>query len=119
MAPSKVPTIDFTVFHNIIDGKQRGGATSCNGINPSTGEQLWDVPVASQQDVDDAVVAAQKAFESWSQTPVDERRELIKKFMDVLSAYAAEIMELLGKENGKPVRCISILILKWNDEGWE
>jgi acyl-CoA reductase-like NAD-dependent aldehyde dehydrogenase len=37
--------------------------------DPATGEKLWDVPIANQQDVDDAVVSAQKAFEKWSQVP--------------------------------------------------
>ncbi|KAK5151343.1 hypothetical protein LTR04_006619, partial [Oleoguttula sp. CCFEE 6159] len=72
------------------------------GINPATGEKLWNVPIATQQDVDDAVQAAEKAFVSWSQTPMEKRKELLLKFLDLYMSYADEFTELLGKENGKP-----------------
>lgn len=103
MSPSKVPTIDFTTFSNIVDGKQRSSKNIHNGINPATGEKLWDVPIGNQQDVDDAVEAAEKAFEAWSQKPVGERKEMLQKFMDLYMNYEKEMTDLLCKETGKPV----------------
>jgi delta 1-pyrroline-5-carboxylate dehydrogenase len=70
MSPGKVSTLDFETFYNIIDGKQRGSDKIHHGINPATGQELWDVPIASQQDLDDAVAAAKKAFPAWRDTPV-------------------------------------------------
>lgn len=74
MSPSKV--LSFDTFHNIIDGKQRGSDSTHNGIDPTTGEKLWDVPIASQKDVNDAVAAATRAFPSWSKTPFEERKKM-------------------------------------------
>lgn len=103
MSPSKVSTIDFTTFHNIVNGEKRGSSNSHHGINPATGEELWPVPIANQQDVDDAVKAASKAFKSWSQVPFGKRKEYLTKFADLFASYESEFTEILYKENGKPV----------------
>ena len=60
------------------------------------------MPIGSQQDVDDAVVAGQKAFESWSQTTMQERKELITKYKDHYMAHSDEMTTLLCQETGKP-----------------
>lgn len=104
MAPSKVSKISWDTFHNIIDGKQRGSKSTHNGIDPTTGEKLWDVPIANQQDVNDAVAAATKAFKSWSQTPFEKRKEMLVAYSDIVSSYKQEMTDLLCKETGKPVR---------------
>jgi len=107
MSPSKVSTIDFTTFHNIVNGEKRGSDNSHHGINPATGEELWAVPIANQQDVDDAVKAASKAYKSWSQVPIEKRKEYLSKFADLFASYESEFTELLCKENGKPARLCS------------
>ena len=60
------------------------------------------VPIATQEDVNDAVAAGQKAFKTWSRTSLDERRELIKKFVELYKSYNKEFTDLLCKETGKP-----------------
>merc|ERR1712072_725512 len=102
MSPSKVSTIAWDTFHNIIDGKPRDGKAKHHGVNPATGEQLWPVPIGTQQDVDDAVDAAQKAFESWSQVPLEKRKSLIEKFKDHYMAYNDDMIDLMCQETGKP-----------------
>ncbi|KAF1347527.1 Aldehyde/histidinol dehydrogenase [Delphinella strobiligena] len=102
MSPSKVSTISFDTFHNVVDGKNRGAKKSHQGINPVTGEKLWDVPVATKEDVDDAVASAEKAFKTWSQTPIEKRKELLKKYCDLYMSYSDELTDLLCKETGKP-----------------
>lgn len=109
MSPSKISQIRFDEFHNIVDGKQRGASDVHNGINPVTQEKLWDVPVATQQDVDDAVAAGAKAFKSWSKTTIEERKAMIQKFNDLYAGYQEEMTDLLAAETGKPVRTYS-----WN-----
>ena len=103
MSPSKTIGINFTTFDNIIDGKPRNAKNHTNGVNPSTGEKLWDVPVATEEDLNDAVQSAQTAFESWSQVPIEQRKEKIKSFFDLYEEYKGEFTKLLMKENGKPV----------------
>ena len=41
--------------------------------SPIDGNHLSNVPLSTAQDLDDAVVAAQKAFIGWSKTPIKER----------------------------------------------
>jgi len=103
MSPSKVSTITWDSFHNTVDGKPRNSKEKHRGVNPATGEELWEVPIANQQDVDDAVVSAQKAFESWSQVPMEKRKEQIGKFKEHYLSYVDEMTDLLCAETGKPV----------------
>ncbi|GAB7351735.1 hypothetical protein MBLNU459_g2320t1 [Dothideomycetes sp. NU459] len=102
MSPSKVSNISFDSFSNIVDGKPRGAKTQHNGINPVNGEKLWDVPIATQQDVDDAVASATKAFKTWRHTPIEKRKECLQKFCDLYMSYNDEFIDLLSKETGKP-----------------
>lgn len=104
MSPSKVSTIVWDKYYNIVDGKQRGSSEIHNSVNPSTGGKLWDCPIASKQDLEDAVAAAKRAFPSWSQTPVEKRKEMLNKFTDLYDSYKDEFINILGQENGKPVR---------------
>jgi acyl-CoA reductase-like NAD-dependent aldehyde dehydrogenase len=102
MSPSKVSTISFTEFYNIIDGNQRSGKSQHHGINPSTSEELWGVPIGGQQDVDDAVASAEKAFQKYRFVPFEKRKELLQKFCDAYMSHADEMIDLLCKETGKP-----------------
>lgn len=103
MSPSKVTPIDFQSYANIVNGQARGGKATYNGINPATKEKLWDVPVATQQDVDDAVSAARAAFPAWSQTPFEQRAEMLVRYADAYAAYEKEFTDLVIAECGKPV----------------
>jgi len=96
------PAVSFDTFHNIVNGQLRGSAKSYHGLDPTTGDKLWDAPVASKQDVDDAVVAARKAFGPWSKTPFEERVKTLRKFADAVKVHLDDIAELILKENGKP-----------------
>lgn len=102
MSPSKVSEIKWDEFYNIINGQQRTGKDQHYGINPSTGEKLWPVPIGSQKDVDEAVQVAQKAFESWRDVPIQKRKEYLSKFKDILLQHADDMTELLCAETGKP-----------------
>ncbi|RSL90683.1 hypothetical protein CEP52_014521 [Fusarium oligoseptatum] len=71
LSPFKMSTVDFHTFSNVIAGALRSSAHLGHGINPSTREPLWDVPIATAQDLEDAVSAAQEASAKWSSTPID------------------------------------------------
>lgn len=96
--------ISWDSFTNIVDGKPRDSENKHYGVNPATGEKLWSVPIANQQDVDDAVASAQKAFESYRFVPIEKRKELLNKFCDAWVQNAEEMINILCKETGKPVR---------------
>ncbi|RYP81430.1 hypothetical protein DL769_001996 [Monosporascus sp. CRB-8-3] len=94
--------IPFATFRNVINNELTNTATVRHTICPSTEEPLWDVPVSTQEDVDRAVSAAKAAFPRWSKLSPDERADYLNKFADAIEANKEELIELLGKEVGKP-----------------
>ncbi|MFC3746035.1 CoA-acylating methylmalonate-semialdehyde dehydrogenase [Paenibacillus sp. GCM10012306] len=69
--------------------------------NPATEEVLAQVPLSSKEDVDSAVQAARKSFESWSRTPVPRRARVLFKYQQLLVDHWDELATLITKENGK------------------
>ncbi|KAJ3535741.1 hypothetical protein NM208_g7014 [Fusarium decemcellulare] len=94
---------EFTTFANIIDGKSITGERVAHGIDPSTKKQLWDVPVASPQDIETAVLSARAAFKTWSKTSWAERQDALLTARDVILENKTKLATLLTKENGKPI----------------
>ena len=94
--------MDFTSYTNFVKAEARGSEESYYGVNPSTEERLWDVPVATQQDVHDAVNAAQAAFPAWSKISYEDRCSLLKDFAASIRKYEKDFVDLIKKETGKP-----------------
>lgn len=90
-------------FSNIINGEARGGEKTTRAINPSNKQLLWEIPVASENDVNDAVNAAAAAFPAWSQTPWEERAKHLERAREVLLGMHDTLASLIMQENGKPV----------------
>jgi acyl-CoA reductase-like NAD-dependent aldehyde dehydrogenase len=93
----------FTQFNNIVNGEARTSTHLTSGVDPSTGSLLWEVPVASEEDLNDAVTAAQKAFQEWSWTSGKKRQGLLTELRETLLQHREEMVELVMKETGKPV----------------
>ena len=53
-------------------------------ISPSTGEVISNISEATEEDVDKAVELAQKAFESWKNTSLIERQNILLKIADII-----------------------------------
>lgn len=95
----------------MIDGNLRNSKTLSQGINPSNKGKLWDVPVATAEDLDDAVRAAQQSFRSWSRMPWECRQKLIGNLRDLLLQYQQELANIIMLEGGKPVRFWVLLVM--------
>jgi acyl-CoA reductase-like NAD-dependent aldehyde dehydrogenase len=65
---------------------------------------MGTVPEGTPEDVDRAVGAAREAFESWSQTSVDERAEWTTRIAQALGGRMEEIAALIAQEVGMPVK---------------
>ncbi|TAQ85515.1 hypothetical protein B7494_g6171 [Chlorociboria aeruginascens] len=102
ITPNGTGSISFDRFYNIIDGELSSSASLHHGINPSTGEKLWDVPVATKQDVDASVSAANAAFKTWRKTSWKERSELLQQYAAEIQRQNSELASLLIQETGKP-----------------
>ena len=71
-------------------------------LNPATGEVIARAPLSSKEDVDKAVAAARKAFESWQNTTPSQRQDLLLKLADAFADRADEITDLETMDAGKP-----------------
>jgi phenylacetaldehyde dehydrogenase len=91
----------------LIDGKWLdavSGKTFAT-YNPATGEVLARVAEGDKQDIDLAVKAARKAFDSgpWSRMTASERGKLVWKLADLLEEHIEEFATLETLDNGKPL----------------
>lgn len=73
-------------------------------INPATEEVMGRIPDGTAEDVDRAAKAAAAAFPAWSQTPLDERVEFIRKITAGIQSRVPEIAALIAREVGMPVK---------------
>src|SRR4051812_39150411 len=74
-----------------------------NVYNPSTGEVISRTPMCGPAEVDAAVQAAAKAFETWSNYPVTKRATILFKYRELMNQHADELIKLVTKENGKTI----------------
>jgi succinate-semialdehyde dehydrogenase/glutarate-semialdehyde dehydrogenase len=88
-----------------IDGVfvEAEGRKSSPVFNPATGEVLGQLPHATREDLDRALAAAQRAFETWKKTSPLERSAVLRK----VGALARERAEAIGRnitlDQGKPL----------------
>lgn len=106
-----------------MDGQQFfvGGAwispdqpTYCDVLNPSTGQLIECVPMASRADVDLAVAAAKNAFRmpEWSGLSVDDRAAMLSNLADEVELIAADLDSAITAEAGIPAAfCADLHVL--------
>ncbi|MEE9100463.1 gamma-aminobutyraldehyde dehydrogenase [Pseudomonas nitroreducens] len=71
-------------------------------LNPSLGTTLVEIAEATPAQVDAAVLAADAAFDSWSQTAPKDRSLLLLALADAIDANAEELARLESNNCGKP-----------------
>ena len=71
-------------------------------IDPATEKNCAVISLGSADDVNAAVIAAKKAFESWGFSSKEERVELLEKLYVVYKKRWAEIAEAITLEMGAP-----------------
>jgi len=72
-------------------------------INPATEEQIATISLGSAADVDKAVAAAKRAFDSFSETTIEQRRELLARIVAVYKAKSQEMAQAICAEMGAPL----------------
>ncbi len=73
-------------------------------INPATETVIGHVAAGGAVEVDKAVVAAAKAFPEWALTPLDVRRDYLKKLRDSIFARRRDFARMITDEVGTPAR---------------
>jgi betaine-aldehyde dehydrogenase len=97
-------TATKTKLKNFIGGESvdpADGQTE-DVINPATGEVIAEAPLSTKEDVDRAVAAAKRAFESWGVTTPAERATALLAIADLIEEKADEISDLEAADAGKP-----------------
>ncbi|MGH9404288.1 MAG: aldehyde dehydrogenase family protein [Terriglobia bacterium] len=92
----------------LIDGKELDAASgrTLPVVNPATGEHLTTVPDASEADVDRAVCAARRSFESgaWRDMNVSQREKILWRIGELIEKNKEELATLESLNNGKTYR---------------
>ena len=95
-------------LQNFIDGELVDAAEGATEpvLNPATGQEIGQAPASGAQDVDRAVAAARRAFETYSQTTPGQRQDVLLKLADVLEQHGDELAELESANAGKPLQAV-------------
>jgi len=90
-------------YQLFIDGAWRKTASGnvSEVLSPSTGEVVATVQNGSEEDVEDALQAAEKAQKEWRKLPPRQRAELLYKLAEEIKNNSDYLAELLVKEQGK------------------
>jgi phenylacetaldehyde dehydrogenase len=92
----------------LIDGNwvEAASGRTFTTLEPASEAPLAEVPAGDKQDVDRAVRAARRAFESgaWPRTTPSERGRALWKLADLIERHAEEFAQLETLDNGKPLK---------------
>ncbi|WP_282385777.1 MULTISPECIES: CoA-acylating methylmalonate-semialdehyde dehydrogenase [unclassified Pseudomonas] len=72
-------------------------------VNPATQQVLAKVPFATAAEVDAAVSAAQRAFQTWRLTPIGARMRIMLKLQALIREHSKRIAVVLSAEQGKTI----------------
>jgi len=89
----------------LIDGEWVESQTSewHDIVNPATQQVLAKVPFATAAEVDAAVSAAQRAFQTWKLTPIGARMRIMLKLQALIREHSKRIAVVLSAEQGKTI----------------
>ncbi|ADX67571.1 aldehyde dehydrogenase family protein [Weeksella virosa] len=105
MSLVQLPELKQT-YDNYINGKFVAPVQGkyFDNISPVTGKVFSRAAHSSKEDIEFAVDAAHKAFETWSKTSAAERSRILNKIADRMEENLEKIAAVETYDNGKPVR---------------
>lgn len=89
-----------------IDGRWTAPVTpgELEVINPADEQPFAVISLGSAADVDKAVAAARKAFDSWSRTSREERLEYLEKLLVAYQKRLPDMSQAISSEMGAPIK---------------
>jgi acyl-CoA reductase-like NAD-dependent aldehyde dehydrogenase len=93
----------MSLYNMTIDGGETSAASWFDVVNPATGEVFAQAPQCTQDQLDDAMASAARAFVSWGASDDSARRAALQGIANALIAAQLELAELVTKEQGKPL----------------
>ena len=93
----------MNLVRHFIAGKEHQAKPTRKGpiTNPATGQVTAEVAFATADEVDLAVAAASKAFETWRHSSLSQRTTIMFAFRELLKKNIDELARLLTLEHGK------------------
>lgn len=74
-----------------------------DNVNPAIGKVYGQIPASDEKDIQAAVVAAQKAFPSWSVTSNEKKFEILNRIATLIDANIETLALAESNDNGKPL----------------
>ncbi len=93
---------DLTKFYIGGEWVAPKGTGRLSVINPATEQQVAEIALGTEGDVDDAVAAARKAFDSFSQTSPADRVALLQRIMAAYQTRMIDLGAAVTEEMGAP-----------------
>src|SRR5205807_8632166 len=85
------------------------GSDTIDVVNSATEEVMGRVPEATSADVDKAVAAARRAFETWSTTSAEERSKYLQRIAEGLQTRTMDIANVVAQALGMPINLSMII----------
>ena len=94
----QIPTVKLLIGGRFVESR----STEWRDIvNPATQEVLARVPFATDEEIGQAVAAAQQAFKTWRKTPIGARARIFLKYQQLIRENLQELAAILTAEQGK------------------
>jgi len=92
-------------LENLIGGNFIGPLSGkfIDNINPATHEVYGQIPDSNEKDVAVAVLAAQKAFTTWSISPLETRFKILNRIAELIDENLDTLAMAETNDNGKPL----------------
>ncbi|WP_159981766.1 MULTISPECIES: NAD-dependent succinate-semialdehyde dehydrogenase [unclassified Novosphingobium] len=93
----------YPQLHMMIDGERVSGGDRATHrvVNPATGETLGELPLATNDDLDRALDAAQRGFRRWRHSTAHERAAVLQGAARLLHERADALARIATLEEGK------------------
>ena len=90
-------------LYHFVDGRAVPGESDRFSpvYNASTGEQIFELPLATADEVRAVIASSAKAFPGWANTAPSARARVMFRFKDLLEQNMDELSELCSIEHGK------------------
>ena len=98
-------TVSVKTLTHFIGGQTVEGTSARFGdvYNPSTGQLIANVPLATREEVARAIEQAEQAFPAWRDRSVAKRAQIVLNFRNLLEQNKEKLMQIICTESGKTV----------------
>jgi lactaldehyde dehydrogenase/glycolaldehyde dehydrogenase len=101
MSASTHTAASIRQYQMLIDGEFVGSETMLPVLNPATEESISEVPAATPEQVDQAVLAAERAQPEWARLPAIRRAGYLREIAAAVRAKKAYLARTIVEEQGK------------------